>query len=209
MNMRLLLTLAMVGLVWTGTMPAAAAPDGTPTAKSVRKGKKAKSGKKKEKKSKKKGNKKGKKAVEETATPAPRTADPVYFDLQEAKRHIASEGLSEGSPDDYLVDYLLQKNSKTAAALITAGADVNKPGRKGEQPLLLAARNGNPELVEHILSHGGNLNATDADGLNAMDHAARNGHLQLMEYLHGKGLAPAQADGIENPAVKEYLNKLN
>lgn len=206
MNLRFLFTLAMAGLLWCGTLPTAAAPTPTTTKSAKAKKTKGKKGKKKAKasKDKKKGKKRG-----EVALPDEPAPDAVYFDLQEAKRHLGAQGLSDIEPDLYLVDSLNQKDYKTAAALITAGADVNKPGPKGELPLLLAAGSGNSALVKLMLSHEAEISSTDANGLNAMDIAARNGQLRIIDLLHAKGLAPAAPEGIENPDIQSYLNNLD
>ena len=58
-----------------------------------------------------------------------------------------------------------------AAALITAGADVNAPGLYGRTPLHLAARRGMASTVRLLLSHGADATARDEEGLTPLDAA--------------------------------------
>lgn len=55
--------------------------------------------------------------------------------------------------------------------MIEAGVDVNAADNQGLTPLMVAAENGDSELVRNLLAHGANRNARDSKGKKAADYA--------------------------------------
>lgn len=54
--------------------------------------------------------------------------------------------------------------------MIEAGVDVNAADNQGLTPLMVAAENGDRELVRNLLAHGANPNARDSKGKKAADY---------------------------------------
>ena len=63
--------------------------------------------------------------------------------------------------------------------------------------LLLAALEGNVEVVQTLLAHGANVNATDSDGGTALFNAAQEGNVEVVQTLlaHGANVSATVSDG--------------
>ncbi|HUP60044.1 MAG TPA: ankyrin repeat domain-containing protein [Thermoanaerobaculia bacterium] len=59
----------------------------------------------------------------------------------------------------------------TAAALLDAGAGVDRPGASGITPLMMAAGYDNKEMTALLLARGANPRMTEGDGSTALDFA--------------------------------------
>ncbi|MCA9139300.1 MAG: ankyrin repeat domain-containing protein [Planctomycetales bacterium] len=71
--------------------------------------------------------------------------------------------------------------------LIDAGADIAAVG--GEEnwtALMMAAAEGNLEVVEMLLSNGANKDTVDTDGESAADFAVEKGHFEIVKLLESK-----------------------
>ena len=65
---------------------------------------------------------------------------------------------------------LLKENHKIAVLLITHGADVNTQSRTdGNTALMMAAANGNIEVLLALREHGADVSAKNNDGYTARD----------------------------------------
>lgn len=67
--------------------------------------------------------------------------------------------------------------------LVESGADINKGDVRGQTALFYAARMGNKEMVEYLLSSNINYSATDNLGNNARIIAYQTGHNEIVELL--------------------------
>jgi quinoprotein dehydrogenase-associated probable ABC transporter substrate-binding protein len=77
---------------------------------------------------------------------------------------------------------------KAASALVTAGADVNRPAAKGGYtPLMLASISGSSELATTLIQHGAKINAANPGGVTALMIAAAGNHLNIAELLIKSG----------------------
>ena len=61
--------------------------------------------------------------------------------------------------------------TKTLAALLDAGAEVDPIDKNKTTPLHLAAKNGHVDTVQYLLDHEANIRLTDTDGNNALELA--------------------------------------
>jgi len=83
-----------------------------------------------------------------------------------------------------------QKDAAKAAALVKAGADVNRVNRYGVTPLSLAAGNGDATITRLLLDAGADLRKADAaltDGRTVLMLAARTGSVEAMALLVAHG----------------------
>lgn len=83
--------------------------------------------------------------------------------------------------DPLLVIAAREKSDKVVAALVAAPSiDVNKQNTAGEDALMMAALNGNVELVQLLLGKGAQINKS---GWSALHYAAANGHDTVVKLL--------------------------
>lgn len=80
---------------------------------------------------------------------------------------------------------------KALAALLDAGADVNKPvGKGGYTPLMLAAMSGNERVAEQLIRRGADVNARNAGGITPLMVVAANDAVQVGTLLLKSGADP-------------------
>jgi quinoprotein dehydrogenase-associated probable ABC transporter substrate-binding protein len=123
----------------------------------------------------------------------------AWTDSADLVKLFVSKGakLETGDEDGLTPLGIATQNSKAhaAAALITAGADVNRPvGKGGYTPLMLAASGGSEEMSALLIKHGANVNAKNAGGVTplmvvAANNAARVGALLLKSGADPKTLS--------------------
>lgn len=70
---------------------------------------------------------------------------------------------------------------------ILEAVNVNARSVEGETPLMLAAKNGQPEFVELLLKEAAKANAKNADGYTALMLAVENGRIDAVKLLMKKG----------------------
>ena len=96
-----------------------------------------------------------------------------------------------GSPLTFAAWY---PNPATALYLLEQGAKIDARRPDGITTLMLAARNGSPELVKAILAKKAELDTLDNSGATALSHAARSGHAGAAELLLAAGARVNAAD---------------
>ncbi len=85
---------------------------------------------------------------------------------------------------------------KTVDALLSAGADVNKPGAFRLPPLAYAIKSNCDEIVQRVLAENPNLDAKCI-----IFHAADSGNCELVRTLHQRGANLNQLSDYHEPAV--------
>lgn len=70
-----------------------------------------------------------------------------------------------------------------AEALLAAGAKPDEPDKNGYTPLMIAAANGNADIVRALLARGARRDATSPDGKTARDHAEARGEDEVAGML--------------------------
>jgi hypothetical protein len=79
------------------------------------------------------------------------------------------------------------------AALLAAGADVNKVNRCGENTLFIASDHGDTEIVAALLAAGADVNKT-THGTTPLHIASGNGHTEMVAALLAAGADVNKAD---------------
>jgi ankyrin repeat protein len=117
--------------------------------------------------------------------------------------------------NDNLHDAASAGDAARVAALLDAGADVNErkmdeegedveamidvfqivPARDGFPALVLAAQQGNIEVVRLLLNQGADVNATTYNGWTALKAAAASGHTEILRLLLANGAMVSTAGG--------------
>jgi uncharacterized protein len=78
-------------------------------------------------------------------------------------------------------------NVESVDSLLRAGADVNvKDGQEGWTPIMVAASEGHPAVVQKLLEKNPELLLRDVDGDSALDFAVQKGHREVVELLKAK-----------------------
>lgn len=98
---------------------------------------------------------------------------------------LVSRGASAKDTSKQLYDALDKKQYDFAKQLIQMGCDVNIRGFYAYTPLLLAAKQGNAEMVKLLLEKGADINATEAEGYTPLMLAALEYHVKAVEQLLG------------------------
>lgn len=133
---------------------------------------------------------------------------PAYTALSLAAYHgeiqAARRLLESGSDPDKQINgwynalhHGVKKNNVELARLLLAGgADPNVPvaARRGETPLMMAAENGNIEMMALLRMMDARLDAVDKMGKNATDYAAFFRQTPASDYLCRAGLEPERLD---------------
>ena len=95
---------------------------------------------------------------------------------------------------------LLHCHMATVQQQVAGGAELNTRDPRGWTPLMLAALDGNLDLVRHFHMKGAELDICSGDGSSALTWACRGGKHTVSQYL-------VQA-GADCSRAKEYLNNL-
>ncbi len=105
------------------------------------------------------------------------------------------------SPDGWTALHIAARYAEpeTVDLLISAGADVNCPGKRGLTPLFFATEEpySNAEL---LLARGADINARGKHGFTVLHYAAKWGYAGLVEILLDHGARPdVQTDARQTP----------
>ena len=88
-----------------------------------------------------------------------------------------------------------------AKILLDNNADINKKGRDGYTPLMMAVRRDNINLVEFFIENNADLDMYDPEGNTALIVAAQNHKYDIFELLLKNGADPS----INNEDLEFYI----
>ncbi len=138
-----------------------------------------------------------------------------FHDAIESKDYTQIEALIESDTIDLEVQdfqartplmYATQLNDpKSAALLITAGANVNAKNAIKDTPYLLAGAEGYNEILKMTLENGADIEDTNRYGGTAIIPAAEKGHLETVKILLNAGLNPNHVNNLGWTALMEAV----
>jgi quinoprotein dehydrogenase-associated probable ABC transporter substrate-binding protein len=120
----------------------------------------------------------------------------AWTDSDATVKRLVAKGaqLESGDADGLTALGIAAQNMKThaLAALLEAGADVNRPvGKADYTPLMLAAMSGSVETAQALIKHGADVNAKNAGGITPLMVVAANNAVHVGSLLLDAGADPA------------------
>ncbi|XP_004582647.2 kinase D-interacting substrate of 220 kDa isoform X2 [Ochotona princeps] len=82
-----------------------------------------------------------------------------------------------------IINYVEEENIPALKALLEKCKDVDETNECGQTPLMLAAEQGNLEIVKELIKNGANCNLEDLDNWTALISASKEGHVHIVEEL--------------------------
>ncbi|KAM4625312.1 kinase D-interacting substrate of 220 kDa B [Polymixia lowei] len=82
-----------------------------------------------------------------------------------------------------LFSYVEEENLPAIKAHLDKFKEVDSRGDNGQTPLMVAAEQGNPEIVQELIRRGANVNLDDVDCWTALISAAKEGHIEVVKEL--------------------------
>ncbi|XP_075413250.1 kinase D-interacting substrate of 220 kDa isoform X1 [Tenrec ecaudatus] len=82
-----------------------------------------------------------------------------------------------------VINYVEEENIPALKALLEKCKDVDERNECGQTPLMIAAEQGNLEIVKELIKNGANCNLEDLDNWTALLSAAKEGHVHIVEEL--------------------------
>ena len=113
--------------------------------------------------------------------------DVLYSKTDEINKYISEGGDINFQDDNGLTALTVVEKIEIAKILLDNNADINKKGRDGYTPLMMAVRRDNINLVEFFIENNADLNMYDPEGNTALIVAAQNHKYDIFELLLKNG----------------------
>jgi len=115
------------------------------------------------------------------------------------RRELARTGISRS--DLQIQSDLLDLNLDSIKNMLEKGAEIEVKNKSGENPLLVAVKTGDVEVVELLLKKGANPESGDTDGNTPLRAAVKNQYLPIVKLLlaHGADIE------IQNSFTKDFF----
>jgi ankyrin repeat protein len=94
---------------------------------------------------------------------------------------------NDWTPLQLTAQFLKDETLEVIKLLVEAGADVNARTNGNATALLMAAQEGDPDILRYLIEKGANVNARTTNGRTPIFQAACNGHLEAIEILAAAG----------------------
>uniref|UniRef100_A0A8C5KLB9 Kinase D-interacting substrate of 220 kDa n=1 Tax=Jaculus jaculus TaxID=51337 RepID=A0A8C5KLB9_JACJA len=82
-----------------------------------------------------------------------------------------------------VINYVEEENIPALKALLEKCKDVDERNECGQTPLMIAAEQGNLEIVKELIKNGANCTLEDLDNWTALISASKEGHVHVVEEL--------------------------
>nr|XP_044993551.1 kinase D-interacting substrate of 220 kDa isoform X3 [Jaculus jaculus] len=82
-----------------------------------------------------------------------------------------------------VINYVEEENIPALKALLEKCKDVDERNECGQTPLMIAAEQGNLEIVKELIKNGANCTLEDLDNWTALISASKEGHIHVVEEL--------------------------
>ncbi|XP_021057683.1 kinase D-interacting substrate of 220 kDa isoform X12 [Mus pahari] len=82
-----------------------------------------------------------------------------------------------------VINYVEEENIPALKALLEKCKDVDERNECGQTPLMIAAEQGNVEIVKELIKNGASCNLEDLDNWTALISASKEGHIHIVEEL--------------------------
>ncbi|SUW07618.1 ankyrin repeat-containing protein [Brachyspira pilosicoli] len=127
--------------------------------------------------------------------------DVLYSKTDEINKYISEGGDVNFQDDGGLTALTVVEKREVAKILLDNNADINKKGRDGYTPLMMAVRRDNINLIEFFIENNADLDMYDPEGNTALIIAAKNHKNDIFELLLKNGADPS----INNEDLKFYI----
>lgn len=127
--------------------------------------------------------------------------DVLYSKTDEINKYISEGGDINFQDDNGLTALTVVEKIEIANILLDNNADINKKGRDGYTPLMMAVRRDNINLIDFFIENNADLNMFDPEGNTALIVAAKNHKDDIFELLLKSGADPS----INNEDLKFYI----
>lgn len=117
--------------------------------------------------------------------------DVLYSKTDEINKYISEGGDINFQDDNGLTALTVVENVEIAKILLDNNADINKKGRDGYTPLMMAVRRDNINLLDFFIENNVDLNMSDPEGNTALIIAAKNHKDDIFELLLKNGADPS------------------
>ena len=127
--------------------------------------------------------------------------DVLYSKTDEINKYISEGGDINFQDDNGLTALTVVEKIEIANILLDNNADINKKGRDGYTPLMMAVRRDNINLIDFFIENNADINMFDPEGNTALIVAAKNHKDDIFELLLKSGADPS----INNEDLKFYI----
>ena len=124
--------------------------------------------------------------------------DVLYSKTDEINKYISEGGDVNFQDDNGLTALTVVEKREIAKILLDNNADINKKGRDGYTPLMMAVRRANINLIEFFIENNADINMEDPEKNTALIIAAQNHKDDIFELLLKNGADPSiNAEDLE------------
>lgn len=127
--------------------------------------------------------------------------DVLYSKTDEINKYISEGGDVNFQDDGGLTALTVVEKIEIAKILLDNNADINKKGRDGYTPLMMAVRRDNINLIDFFIENNADLDMYDPEGNTALIIAAKNHKNDIFELLLKNGADPS----INNEDLEFYI----
>lgn len=106
-----------------------------------------------------------------------------------------------------VINYVEEENIPALKALLEKCKDVDERNECGQTPLMIAAEQGNLEIVKELIKNGANCNLEDLDNWTALISASKEGHVHIVEELLKCGVNLEHRDMVCMRAMVHFISR--